>query len=365
MRTFHWISRTATGIVLWVALLFLSSCGKSPQGDTETNPDEGTSPVAVMVLQPGSLDLTVETTGVIRSKYEIPITPEIAGRISGKDRDVGDAVHKGDVILRLDPEPYDLALLQAEASYRSAQTTCEQARRDYERAVQLRRSEDISQYELETAELAKRTAEATLQSAEAALKLAQRNARLTRITSPIDGVVAALKAQIGQQVVPGTPLGTVVSRDSLEIEVDVSDRFVVLIRRGDEVELTVTAYPQRSFTGRVRSVGSAGMNLAKSFPILIDVNNPNGLLMPGMIARVSILYERRRNALIIPRDALVLGAESPEVFIVQGKRAYSRGVELGPGQGERVIVESGLSAGDTLVVRGQNVLRDSVKVKII
>ena len=363
-------------IILLGLIVLFASCGSNQRDAGSGNPEAGKSPsvgsgsstavpVRVQEIQLESLELTAKATGVLRSRYQIPLSPEISGKVIEKVRDLGDALSVGDVILRLDPEPCELALAQARAGFTAAQVAYDQAQRDYQRAQELRASEDISEFELETSHLAERTAEANLRTAEAALKLAQRNLRLTELTSPINGHVARLEAQIGQQVAPGAPLGIVVSLNNLEIEVGLSERDIVNIKRGIEVRVRTDAFPNQVFRGKVRSVGVAGLDLGKTFPVIVAVDNSSGLLRPGMIAAMEMVYTFRQNVLAIPRSALVIGADQPTLYVLDGDVALRRQVELGPGNDQKIIVKSGLFPGERLVIEGQNVLSDSIQVKVL
>lgn len=360
---------TLQGILMAV---FLASCGDpDDQGgqNAQVNPDGPRAsqavPVRVQELTMQSLELTTQATGVIRSRYEIPLSPEINGTVIGKLREIGDPVKSGEAIIQLDSEPYELALAQARAAYSSAQVAHEQAQRNFERARELRSTNDISEFELENSHLAEVTAQANLAMSGAALKLAQRNLRLTGLVSPIDGIVAQLDVQIGQQVAPGTSLGKVVSLRHLEIEVGLSEREIIPIKSGDDVHVSIDVFPDRQFTGKVRRVGLAGLDLGRTFPVIVDVDNSSGLLRPGMIASVRIIHTRCPNVLAVPRRALVIGADRPTLYIINNGIALERDVSLGAGDDEKIIVESGLAPGDTLIIEGQNVLRDSTRVKIL
>ncbi|TKJ41663.1 hypothetical protein CEE37_03595 [candidate division LCP-89 bacterium B3_LCP] len=349
--------------LLGTALIFIS-CSSDSNKESDDSGDDRIVPVRVYHVMPQTLELTVQATGVIRSHDQCPITPEVAGKVVEKIRDVGDPVSIGTVILAIDPEPYALAEAQADAGYRSAQVAYEQTQRDYQRAEELKTSEDISQNELEAMRLQERTAFANLSSAEAAYKLAQRNLRLTEVVSPIYGSVAQLNVQIGQQVSPGIPLGTIISSDNIEVEVGLSERDIIKMVKGIRVEITTDVFPERSFAGTVRRIGQAGLNMGRTFPVVITIDNNEGLLKPGMIVKAQIIWAERSQVLAVPREALVSGSEKPLLYIVEDKIAIGCEVKLGSSDGNKIIIESGIAEGDLLVVEGQNVLRDSIKVEI-
>jgi RND family efflux transporter MFP subunit len=364
----------AFGLCLGLALI--SSCSKSPQsGNTnpvgQHRPSESErlpqiAPVKIQEVQPGAMELSIVASGILRSRHQIPVSSEIPGRVAQKVREIGDAVSAGDDLVLLDSEPYELAVQQAEGSAASAQAAYDQAVKNRERRQRLREGEGVSQFDLENAQLSEKTAQANLQMAQAALKLARRHLRLTHLTSPVDGHVAELEVQIGQQIEPGRSLGLIVSLDQLEIEVSLSEREIGCIKPDSDVRIQTDVYPNSVFTGKVRSAGVAGLDPGKIFPVLISVDNPDRKLKPGMSALVDLIYARPADAICIPRDAIVLSdPDHPAVFVVSGEVARRRPVRIGEGDADHVQVESGLNPGDILVIEGQNALHDSVLVKIL
>jgi RND family efflux transporter MFP subunit len=359
-----------------VSLLFCLACNKPPQGN-DTNPAGQQRPsesdrkpavasVRVQEVQLGSLELSMQATGILRSRYHIPISAEVGGWVLKKYREIGDAVAAGEPIVLLDPEPFELALLQAQAGEAAAQAAYEQAARNYQRSQKLRESNDISEFELENAHLAERMAHANLQMAQAALKLAERNLRLTRLISPVSGHVADLNAQIGQQVERGAPIGLVVSLDQMEIEISLSESEIGYVKTGAEARVSTDVFPGSIFRGEVRSCGVAGLEPGKTFPVIISIENPNRLLKPGMSALVQLIYAKPTDAICIPRDAVVImDSGRPAVFVVQEEQARLRPIQLGEGNADHVIVESGLSPDDQVVIEGQNALHDSAHVRIL
>jgi len=358
------------------SLLFSLSCNK-PSQEAGTNPVGQHRPseservptvasVRVQEVQIGFLELSTQATGILRSRFQIPLSAEIGGRVLKKCRDTGDTVAAGDAIVLLDPEPFELARLQAQAGQASAQVAYDQAARNYERSQKLRESDDISEFELENSHLAERMAHANLQMAQAGLKLAERNLRLTQLSSPVNGHVADLNVQIGQQVERGAPIGLVVSLDQMEIEISLSESEIGYIKTGAEARVSTNVYPGSIFEGAVRSCGVAGLEPGKTFPVIISVDNPDRLLKPGMSVLVQLIYAKPTDAICIPRDAVIMTDPSrPAVYVIKKEQALRRPIQLGEGDAEHVIVESGLSPGDQVVIEGQNALHDSASIRIL
>lgn len=357
--------------ILFTGLLFLQACSKNGAQNTKRSAGEAkqtqgqrVAGVSVREVLPNALQLKISATGVVRSKHQVPITAEVAGKVIVRSRELGDVIGGGETIIRLDPEPYELAAQQATAAFAAAQVAQDQARRDLERSSKLYKSGDLSRFELENAELVERTAAANLEMADAARKMADRNLRLTRVISPIHGTIVQLDAQIGQTLQPGMQIGTVVALDQLEIEVGLSEREIAQVRRGNKVRIYSETFPGETFAGEVKSVGTAGLDPGKTFPVVMTIDNPKGSLKPGMAVTVDIIYADYPQILQIPRSAVVPGTEPPLVYVVEGEVARSRRLIVGPGDEQWLVVESGLRPGDLLVVEGQSALQDSTLVKI-
>ena len=137
------------------------------------------------------------------------------------------------------------------------------------------------------------------------------------------------------------------------------------LKPGLEVRIRCGGFPGREFRGEVCNVGVAGLDLSRTFPVIVEVDNSSRLLKPGIIVNLSIIHTKEHDVLAIPRSALVIDGDEPNIFVVEGEMAFERSVELGQGDHQKVIVDSGLSAGENLVINGQNVLRDSSLVKVL
>ncbi|MFH1862970.1 MAG: efflux RND transporter periplasmic adaptor subunit [bacterium] len=363
-----------------VPLIFLiqfafNACGPpEDKGASQTNPTtkESTAkstpaaPVKIWEVSPSSLELTIKATGVLKSRHQIPISSEISSVVIQKPKEIGDPVAKNEAFLLLDPEPYEIACKQTQAGFESAQAAHLQTQRDFERAQDLFNHQNISQFEFENYQLAEKTAVASLKAAEAGLQMAERNLRLTRLTSPVDGNLAELNAQIGEQIAPGRPLGTIVALNQMEIEIGLSEGEIIHLKPGLKARLHSSAFPDEQFDGTVRSVGIAGLDLGKTFPVLIAVENSSKKLHPGMIVSAEIIYWKYEQTVVIPQQALMENdAGAAIVYVLEGEIAAQRIVKVKDGNSQFAVIESGLSIGEQLIVAGQNALHDSSKVKIL
>jgi membrane fusion protein (multidrug efflux system) len=163
---------------------------------------------------------------------------------------------------------------------------------------------------------------------------------------------------------PGSSLMEIVALDTVYFEALVSEIDVGRVRAGQPVQVTIDAMPGRKFTGRVLKILPTADPKSRQFTVRIQVLNKGGELRPGMFARGSIEVDRRPNTVIIPKDAVITHGDGRAVYLVLGSRAKLQPIRTGFETREEVEALSGVSAGDELVVVGQEKLSDGVKVHV-
>jgi RND family efflux transporter MFP subunit len=172
--------------------------------------------------------------------------------------------------------------------------------------------------------------------------------------APFAGTVEEHLAQRGEQVGPGTPVVRLVSTRDVQVTAGIPERYAGDIQSGDAVQVRMQMAGGEMRTGRIAFVGSAVNPQSRTFPVEIALSNPDGRLKPAMTATVLLRREQIEDALVVPRSAVVREADGEVVYVVEGGVARSRRVVTGSSFGERVVVETGLSAGDEVIVLGQN-----------
>ena len=372
----------------------------------------------------------VTASGKIEAKTKVDISADITGRITQIAVKEGDLVKKGQFLLQIDPAQYESITLRlqgqvasATASLMQARTNRDQAKRQRDRSVEIQRAnaELIAREVVEQAIQAYDVADANLQAAQAgvdqaraALSEARSNLAKTHLVSPIDGRVVRLAVEKGEVAVPGTfsketgLLMTVADLSVVLARVQVDETDVVRLHLGDSVAVTIDAFPDTSFVGRVTKIsnsaklsqtGSASggsTDRAVDFDVEITLDRPPADIRPDLSATARIVTDTRKQALSIPIIALTVrehqdvpnetkaGAGTPVgaaassgstdkkkkdregVFVVQGGIAMFRPVKVGIAGDEHFEVLDGLKAGDTVVAgpyQAVRDLKDSTKVR--
>jgi HlyD family secretion protein len=209
-----------------------------------------------------------------------------------------------------------------------------------------------------------KSARAGVAQAEAALAYARQQLANAYIRTPIAGTVSKRLTEPGQMANPGSSLMEIVALDTVYFEALVSEIDVGRVRAGQPVQVTIDAMPGRKFTGRVLKILPTADPKSRQFTVRIQVLNQGGELRPGMFARGSIEVDRRPNTVIIPKDAVITHGDGRAVYLVLGSRAKLQPIRTGFETREEVEALSGVSAGDELVVVGQEKLSDGVKVHV-
>ena len=355
-------------LTIFIAALAFSctkSDGDKTGGTVSEKPREAVIPVEVQTVERTTVTETISAVGTVEAWHDVTVSAEGAGKVVEVRADEGDAVQKGSVIVRLDDEMMALCLAQAEAQVAIAKANDAKMKHDRKRGEELFDTKDISESRIEEIRLGAETAEAALQSAEVALKMRRRQLADTELRSPINGKVAVRHVDVGEVVAPGAPVATVVDLSRIKVRIMVSESEIAKIGVGQKATLTVAAYPDERFEGKVSKVGLKADFQSRSFPVEIVVpRNPDERLKSGMIARVEVAVRTYDNVLLIPQDAVLDRSGEKIVYVVGSDTAAKRSLILGRRWDERVVVERGLKAGDRLVVAGQEKLSEGMKVEV-
>ncbi len=363
-----------------------------------------------VLVDRGPIESAVTATGTVNAVLTVQVGSQVAGRITAVHADFNNEVRRGQTLARIEPEPFELRVAQAEADVAAARgavgvaqhavgamhaeiararVASLEARRDAERKRALAERGFIVDAEAERADAAQREAVEHIRAAEAQLALlesqvinaravlGQREAALaqaqldlarTSVRAPVDGVVISRTAEVGLAVPPGfgaAPLFTI-ARDLREMQVDVvvSEADVGRLRVGQAAAFTVDAFPRRTFEGRVVQLRKAPVVRGDPATYTAVVSAPNAdlALLPGMNARVRIVVEARNDVLRVPNPALAVraddgfsGSETPTAVLwrIEGSRQRLRAVEVKVGLTDGTYTEilgGVIEKGDVLTI---------------
>jgi RND family efflux transporter MFP subunit len=308
---------------------------------------------AVTVVTAGSQKLseTVSLTGIIVANSDVAVVSETQGRVVAISSNVGDVKQAGAVLVQVDDE-------LKKANFAAAETNYEKTKKDLDRYESLYRDHTITDSQIESGRLA-------CKSAEAQYIVARRQYRDTKITTPISGVVTARNVEIGTMVNQGTVIGNVVDISKLKVKINVAENDAFKLSVGSSVGVTTDIYPGTVFTGRVASISAKG-DEAHTYPVEVSLaNSKEHPLKSGMFARVAFGHTGNARGIVIPRDAIVGSVKDAQVYVVVNNVAQLRAIVVNDQIGTNVEVGGGLREGETVVVNGQNNLKDNTPVTVI
>ncbi len=351
------------GIVLVAAVLLIMS--RPSQADAAKVEFRAT-PVEVTPASVSTIEEIISAVGSVEAMRDVVVSSETAGRVIAVKVNVGDPVTKGQTLVQVDAELKEVAVQQARAQLLAAKTSMEKAKKDYERTETLYASGDVADIELEGYRLASHSAEAQYQSALAGLRYAERQLADTRIVSPINGLVASRKVEVGEMVAPGREVANIVDVATVKVKLSIPEEDVVKLRPGQKATLRLDSHPGSTFEGKVYTISAKSENPnGHAYPVEIAVQNKNGTpLKVGMFARVEIQANSAKGAVSVSKEALVEEDGTMSVFVAQNGVARLRPVKLGLQGGSLVQVLEGVNDGELVVTFGHRALKDGMPVAI-
>lgn len=340
-------------VALASAVTLIGACGGGAEDTANASPAVEAvkaSNVAVMTIRPDTLTQVSRYPASVEAWRDVHLSFLESGLVSKVLVDLGDVVEKAQLLATLHTSLLDAALIEAEAGAKFQ-------RYNHEKSKQLFEDGTISERDLFQSEYDFKRAESNL----ATIKQRLKNSTLQ---APFSGMIAGREIEVGRLVGPSQPAIHLVQWDRVKMRAWVSESEVSDFVPGREVDVRLDALPDRVFAGSVGRVGPAADAKRRVFPIEVHIDNENGDLRPGMVGKLMIRRRTFENVVVIPREAVVERETGPGAFVVDGDRVTSRLLELGAGQGNRVIALSGLKSGERVVVSGGRDLIDGERVKV-
>lgn len=358
------MTRRASGAGWRCALAFaglgvwLSGCGQEAPPEPSA-PSVAVAPVAVRILEE-----RIEASGELVARQQARVAAEVGGRITEIMRDEGSEVEAREIVLEIDPARRKLAVDDARAGLVRARASLAEARRESKRIEALHARGVASEARRDQATTQLRLAEAEAVAGEARLGVAERALADASVRAPFAGVVSLRLVSAGEFVQPGTPLFDLVALDPVDAEFRLPEADAARVAPGQDVAVGVAPYPDEVFPAVVRFVSPTIDPDTRTLLVRAALDNADHRLRPGLFARVDLGVSRRDGVVMIPEEAVLQRADGQVVFrLVDGSRVERRSVETGQHADGEVEVR-GLEVRDRVVVRGQHLLTDGVRVSV-
>jgi membrane fusion protein, multidrug efflux system len=342
---------------IWMAALVaswaLSGCGDKADG--KTNEDKSAEAVAipVEVRKPMRAEMLAIYTGTaaLEADREASVVAKVAGEVRSLLIEEGQMVRAGQVLARLDGDQLRLEAEKAKASLAKLE-------HDYRRNVELHEKGMLAPGAFENLKY-------EVDAQQAAYDLARLQLSYTEIRAPIDGVLSQRMIKVGNTIKPNDVLFRVTDLEPLLAYVHVPERELGRLKVGQPARVQVDAVPAQAFIGSIARISPTVDPQTATFKATIEVADPSARLKPGMFARIGIVYERREQALQIPRTAIVDNEDGPTVFVVESDKADQRQIRVGLANAGFVEVIDGLKGDEQVVVVGQGGLKSGNAVRVV
>ncbi|MGI9277039.1 MAG: efflux RND transporter periplasmic adaptor subunit [Endozoicomonas sp.] len=299
----------------------------------------------------------------------VKITTKVAGEIQSIHFKEGSFVQEGDVLFRLDPEPYELALESAQAALQATLAQNENAQITLKRSEELIKTNAISRQLLLDHQAAARTATANVSKARAAMKTAELSLRYTKIVAPVSGRVGSRSVSVGDLVGTAPPVRVMTEMmvmDPINVEMAVNEKDL-LNKVVDHTDLTLTlangdVYP---LTGRVDFVDNHVSPNNSTIQVRASFSNPDNQLVPGLFVNVKATDTRAQNLIAIPQRAVMENQSGRFVYVADAENSVVvRPVQTGPRIGVQWVINEGLEEGDVVLTSNLQLLRPGQEVTL-
>jgi RND family efflux transporter MFP subunit len=318
----------------------------------------------------------ISANGYVVARTKASVSSKILGRLAWVGITEGSHVRSGEVIARLESADYQAALLASRANVAQLDAQVVQAERDLKRAQALREKELLPETELENAQTRLQVMTAQANAGRAQVRVSEANLENTRVRAPFTGTVLRKDAEAGEIVAPSsagggltrTAIVTMADLTTLEVEVDVNEAYIAQIGDAQAARITLDAYPDTSFSGRVRQVVPTADRQKATVLVKVSILDRDPRILPEMGAKV-VFEAEQAGRVAAPRRVFVPQATVSQVdgrsavWVVENGAVRLQGVDVGPTRGDRVEVRQGLVGGESLVLSPPASMKNGLKVK--
>ena len=379
---------------------------------TEGSKQQGMGQTPLVEVAPvtqGLIEEKISRTGDIVPDAQVTIYSKVQGWVEKINVREGDRVKTGQVLVTLDAREAEAAVAQSKASLEAADARLKQVKATSEEAVQsqiqqskatldlaesdLKRAQELLEknfisrqqldeartkynvakatYDLALNSLKQKTWENDIALAEAQVRQAKANLDMTQaqlanliILSPMNGGVTKRHVDPGTMLKDTTPILTIMDLSEVKMVVNVIEKEFVRLQKGQPVKVTVTAFPDRTFQGRIVIITPALELQSRTAEIQIAIPNPGFVLNPGMFGRAEILLRSNPEALLVPIQAVVTQEDKNMVYVFKDGQAHRRLVQKGLTKDTFVEITQGLKAGEQVITAGHGFLKDGGPVRL-
>jgi membrane fusion protein, multidrug efflux system len=308
-------------------------------------------PVEVTKIKNGTISNYILLSTNLETESQADVFPRIQGIVKKINHDEGDFVKSGQTLMELEADEYVLSEQRAELNYKKQEA-------DFERLKSMFSEDLLSKEEFEQSRYA-------TEGLKVDWKQAELNLSYTKIKSPINGVIGDRLRKPGDRIQPTDKLFSVINTNEMIAIVYVPEKEIGRVKKGQKAFITSDNLKNTRFKGWLKRVSPVIDPASGTFKVTIGVKNVDGALRAGMFVNAYIVTAVHKDAVLIPKTALVYENEAMSVFVVKDSLAHKITLDIGFEDHEKIESLEGIEEGDKVIVVGQAGLKDQTKVKIV
>jgi RND family efflux transporter MFP subunit len=343
-------------LLIGCSLVFIDGC-KKKEVRMERIANVSVQPAAKKQFRP-----FIEATGTLNPFEEVSIGAEIDGIIRTVKANEGTAVSKGMLLATIDDIEYSQGVLSAQAALKQAEATFANTKIEFSRKEALYKEELVTKQQYDDVFTRLTLTESDVERAKAALSIAKQKLAKTKIYAPLASKVKEKLVSEGDFVKNGARLFTLIQPNPLKLRFSVSERDVGKMKVGQDVSVKVDAFPDREFKGKVSIVFPSLEEKTRTLSIEALVPDKEGVLKPGLFARVILYTGGMKDTVVVPITALLYEGDKIRAYIVEEDKAKEKLVKLGNKYGDEMEIVEGIKEGDKVVIAGQQGLSEDARV---
>ncbi len=358
------------GVTLAICAV-LAGCSSHPSKSAKAGGPPPAIPVGVATVKQGPFDVYLTGLGSVQAFNTVSLKTRIDGQIMQVNFQEGQEVKAGELLILIDPRPYQVALAQAEATLQKDEAQLTNAKAQYDRNKVLYEQGVIAKQDLDTLEASFGTYEGTIASDKAAIDNAKLNLTYCRIVSPINGRVGLRQVDPGNYVTAagGTPMLVITQLHPISLVFTLpEDQLQEVAQQMKSGPLEVDAYSRddqtKLATGTLLTINNQIDQTTGTVQLKATFDNLDNTLWPNQFVNAHLLLKKLNNALTVPASAMQRGPDGSFAYVVDPQNSVEmRNVQVDLTQGATVVVKSGLKAGERVVTDGQEKLQAGMKVQ--
>ncbi|NIP31328.1 MAG: efflux RND transporter periplasmic adaptor subunit [Candidatus Dadabacteria bacterium] len=351
-------------------LILIFSCGDDKKEDVEV-----LRPVKYIEISEANNFRTRKFTGVAKAEIEFDISFKINGTISYLPVKIGDKVKKYQLIAQLDPRDYIVEKQQIEASLASSVAKARNADSDYARTKALYENNNVSKGELDAARATSESANAQVKADQKRLEYANLQIDYTNLRSPVDGLIAEVPVEVNENVSTGKKIARITAGSSSKVSIEIPESLISEIKKGESVEVSFDAIPDRLYTAKIIEVGVASTSVSTTFPVTVLIQNKEEKILPGMAAEVLFKFKSNKQSnLLVPVVSVLEDVDGKYVYVLDNLETYEKNqksaivrrkkINVGEITPDGIEILSGIEKGQLVVTAGVRRINDGLKVRI-